>query len=313
MATTTTTQVDPAVSTTYDRLLLMRARPHLIHSLFGQRRNLNKKSGNTIKFRRYTALSAATTPIGEGVTPDGSQLAKTDLTALVSQYGDFVEVSDVVDLTVEDAIITESVELLGQQFGETVDQIVRDTLSSVASTTNASNGTNGNTPTEITKADIDGVVKTMMGNNALFISEILSGSSKFGTVPIAPSYFGLADTDISDDIADVSNFVSVQEYGMKGPVMEAEWGSTGRVRWLLSSAGKVTTESPAQYHNFIIGKNAYGLSEIEGGTAKVIVKAYGSGGTNDPLEQRATVGWKTLLVARILNDNFMHNLEVTHS
>lgn len=87
MAITTTTQVDPAVSTMYDRLLLMRARPHLIHSLFAQRRNINKKNGNTIKFRRYTSLSAATTPIGEGVTPGGSQLAKTDLTAQVSQYG----------------------------------------------------------------------------------------------------------------------------------------------------------------------------------------------------------------------------------
>ena len=143
MTLTTTTQVGPAVSTMYDRLLLQRARPHLIHTLFGQKRNLLKKNGNTIKFRRYTSLSAATTPIGEGVSPAGSQLSKTDLTAVVSQYGDFVEISDVVDITVEDAVITEAVELLGQQFGETIDQIVRDTLSSVASATNASNGGNG--------------------------------------------------------------------------------------------------------------------------------------------------------------------------
>ena len=91
MALTTTTQVDAAVSTMYDRLLLMRARPHLIHLLFAQRRNLNKKSGNTIKFRRYTALSVATTPLGEGNPPAGSQLAKTDLTAVVSQYGSLNE------------------------------------------------------------------------------------------------------------------------------------------------------------------------------------------------------------------------------
>ena len=91
MALTTTTQVDAAVSTMYDRLLLMRARPHLIHLLFAQRRNLNKKSGNTIKFRRYTALSVTTTPLGEGNPPAGSQLAKTDLTAVVSQYGSLNE------------------------------------------------------------------------------------------------------------------------------------------------------------------------------------------------------------------------------
>jgi len=87
MAQTTTTQVSAAVSTMYDRLLLMRAKPHLVHTLFGQRRNLLKKNGNTIRFRRYTNLSAATTPIGEGQTPSGSQLAKTDLNAVVSQYG----------------------------------------------------------------------------------------------------------------------------------------------------------------------------------------------------------------------------------
>ncbi len=218
-----------------------------------------------------------------------------------------------MDLTVEDAVVAEAVELLGQQFGETIDAIVRDTLSSVASATNASSGVNGNTPTEVTKADVDSVVKTLMGNNAQMISDVVVGDNKFGTVPVPPSYFGLADTDVSDDLAGLSNFVSTQEYGQQMPVLEAEWGSTGRVRWLLSSAGKATTESPVQYHCFIVGKNAYGLTELEGGSAQTIIKAYGSGGTADPLDQRATVGWKALFVSRILNDNFLHNLEVTHS
>ncbi len=313
MAQTTTTQVDSALSAMYDRLLLMRAKPYLIHTLFAQRRNIPAKSSNTIKFRRYTNLSVATTPLSEGQSPAGSQLAKTDLTATASQYGDFIEITDVVDLTVEDAIITETVELLGQQFGETMDAIVRDTLSSTASATNASNGTNGNTPSEITRTDIDGEVKTLMGNNARMISQVVPASDGVGTVPIAPSYFGLCDTDITDDLRKVAGFVDVQEYGVQGPVMEAEWGATGRVRWLVSSNGKATTESPVQYHCFIVGQNAYAMTELENGTAATIIKAFGSAGTSDPLNQRATAGWKTFFVSRILNDNFMRNLEVTHS
>lgn len=311
MAQTTTTQVSAAVSATYDRLLLMRARPHLIHSLFGQKRNINKKSGNQIKFRRYTNLSVATTPLSEGTSPAGSQLAKTDLTATISQYGDFVEISDVVDLTVEDAVVVEAVELLGQQFGETVDAIVRDTLASVLTNVNASAGVNGDgTATEITKTDIDGVVKTLMGNNAAMISDVVTATSGVGTVPIPPSYFGMIDTDVTDDLAAVSNFVSTQEYGMQMPVLEAEWGSTGRVRWLASSNGYV---NGSYYSGFIVGKNAYGLTELEGGTAQTIIKQFGSGGTSDPLSQKGSVGWKTFFVSRVLNDNFISELVVSHS
>lgn len=310
MTLTTTTQAGPAVSATLDRLLLERARPNLIHTLFAQRRNLARKSGNTIRFRRYTNLSAATTPLAEGQAPAGSQMGVTDLDAVLSQYGDVLTISDVVDDTSQDAAIVEAVELLGQQFGETIDQIVRDTLASVLSGTNATNGSNGNTPTEITKVDVDGIVKTLMGNNAKMISEVIVGDNKDGTVPVPPSYFGLADTDISDDIANMSNFVSTQEYGQQMPVLEAEWGSTGRVRWLVSSNGYV---SGSDYSAFIVGQNAYGMSELEGGTAEVIIEAFGSAGSADPLHQKMSVGWKSYFVSRILNDNFLAELVVTHS
>lgn len=287
MATTTTSQVSAAGSPFYDRLLLQRAKPFLAHLLFGQVRPLPAKVGSQIKFRRYAAKSAATTPLTEGVTPSGSQLSVTDITATVSQYGDFTEVSDIVDITVEDPVITEAVEINGEQYGLTIDNIVRDVLSSTASSVNASNGSNGNTPTEITKADIDSVVKTLMGNNAQMITSMVNPSANFGTVPLPPSYWGIADTDISDDLANVSNFVSPEQYGNKEAV-DGEWGSTGRVRWMLSSEGKATSESPVQYHCFVFGKNAYGITEVKNGSAKNIIRPFGSG--DDPLEQRATVG-----------------------
>lgn len=311
MATTSTTQVSAAVSTFYDRLLLQRAKPYLIHTLFAQRRNLPKKSGTTIKFRRYSALSTATTPLSEGITPSGSQLSVTDITATVVQYGDFIEITDVVDLTTEDAAITEAVEVLGQQMGETLDEVTRDILSANASATNCSGGSNSNTPTEITQGDIDTLISTMLGNNARMITEMVNASTGVGTVPIPPCYIGLAHTSMSKDIKAVSSFVSPESYGSQSSIHDSEWGQTGRIRWLLSSVGKATSESPVQYHNFIIASNGLGTTELEGGGARTIVKGFGSGGTSDPIDQRSTVGWKTWFISRILNDSFMHNLEAT--
>lgn len=310
---TTTTQVDPAVAVFYDRILLKRGLPYLVHNRFAQTRSLASKSGNQMKFRRYSALAVAKTPLAEGVTPPGQQLSKTDLTAQLSQYGDYVHITDLVDLTVEDKVLTEAAELLGEQFGETIDELTRDILSACASATNASKGNNGQTPTEITKQDIGIVVKTLLNNKAKMITRVISASTGVGTVPVRPAYWGIIHTECIDDLEAVSGFVGVEKYPNQKDVQDYEWGSTGNVRWVVSQKAMKTTESPAQYHCFIIGQDAYGAIDLKGGTVKSIVKAFGSGGTSDPLNQRATSGWKTLYIARILNDNFMNNLEITHT
>lgn len=317
MSITTTTQVPPAVDTFYDRLLLTRASPYQIHSKFAQKRPLQGRSGDTIKFRRYSSLSTATTPLTEGVKPAGSQLSKTDLTAKVSQYGDFIEITDIIDMTVEDPVVIESVEILGQQMGETEDEVVRDILKSTASVTFCTNGANGKVPTEVTKADVDGVVKELMGGDARMISDIITASDGVGTSPIAPSYWGMCDAALTDDIANVTGYQSTQNYPSQSSVMEAEWGNTGRVRWLASSIGSVDVNGDGAgtsdvYNMFIVGKNAYASVPLQS-SAKTIVKQFGSAGSADPLDQLSTAGWKMLFVARILNDNFMNNLRATHS
>lgn len=309
---TTTTQVDPAVATFYDRVLLTRAQPMLVHEKFAQRRNLRRKNGNTIKFRRYTKLTTATTPLVEGVTPSGQQLSKTDLTAKISQYGDFVHITDIVDMTVEDAVLTEANELLGEQSGETRDEIVRDILAGTASITNASGGSNGNTPTELTKSDIDSVVKTLLNNNAKMMTPMIRANTGVGTAPIRMSYWGIAHTELVDDIEDVTNFKAVSEYPNPSAADDAEWGATGNVRWLLSSVADKTDDTVDTYKLPIIGKEAYAITDLDG-AMQSIVKPFGSGGTTDPLNQRSTAGWVMQMVARILNDSFIHALNVSHS
>mgnify|MGYP005844291319 CR=1 FL=1 len=310
---TTTTEVDPAVAILYDRILLKRGLPFLVHNRFAQTRSLASKSGNTMKFRRYSSLAVAKTPLAEGVTPPGQQLSKTDLTAQISEYGDYIHITDVVDLTVEDKYLTEASELQGEQFGETIDELTRDILAATASATNASKGTNGNIPTEITKADINNVVKILLGNKAKMITRVVSASTAVGTVPVRPAYWGIIHTDCIDDLEAVSGFIGTEKYPNQKDVQEYEWGSTGNVRWVVSQKAVKTSDTPPKYYCFIFGQDAYGTVDLKGGTVKSIVKAFGSGGTSDPLNQRATCGWKTFYVCRILNDNFMHNLKITHT
>ena len=314
MAITTTTEIDPGTAVFYDRVLIERALPFLVHEQFAQTRNIPNKSGNSIKFRKYTSLSTATTPISEGVTPAGSQLAKTDLTAVVSFYGDFVHISDEVDLINQDAVLTEASELLGEQMGETRDELMKDVLEATASSTNASSGTNGQTPTEVTQADVKAIVKTLLGNKAKMITSVMAAGTGQGTTPVRSSFFGIAHTDLINDLEDVADFLSTSKYPSQSSILEAEWGATGNVRWLVTTnASKTASASPDTYLLQIIGQNAYATTSIDGGVAKNIVKAFGSGGTSDPLNQRATSGWKMPWVGRILNDNFMHALNVTNA
>ena len=68
-------------------------------------------------------------------------------------------------------------------------------------------------------------------------------------------------------------------------------------------------EGAKVYSTIILGANAYGVTEIEGGGLQHIVKQLGSGGTNDPLNQRATVGWKAIKTAERLVESFMVRVE----
>jgi N4-gp56 family major capsid protein len=304
---TTTTQIDPAVAVTYQRTLLEPAYPAYVHDNWATKYSIARKSGNTIKMRRYSRYSAATTPLTEGVTPNGHKQSKVDILAQVSQYGDFATVTDVLDLTVEDANIVIEVERQADQMRNTNDQLTRDVLATSASSTTCSNGTG--TATLLNKTDIDGVRQTLRGNDARYMTPMIKAGTGQGTSPIRASYWGIADTDLEDDLENVSGFKSVANYASQPTVHSEEWGCTNNVRWVTTTQGYV---SSGTYSCPIIAKDAYGIVNLEGGNATSIIKAFGSAGTADPLDQRATVGWKMWQVCRLLNDLYIHVLKCTN-
>jgi hypothetical protein len=69
---------------------------------------------------------------------------------------------------------------LGVSLRQTEDQLTRDMLASTASFINCVGGVNGDQPTEITRYDVDGVVQTLLGNNAYTILDNIEGEDKFG-------------------------------------------------------------------------------------------------------------------------------------
>jgi len=310
----TTANIPPAVREYYDRLLLMTAYPTLIHTKFAQIRVLPEKEGDTIVFRRYNRLATVPIPLSEGITPPGAALSVNDIKATVDFYGNFVTITDQVQLTVQDRVLNDASRLLAQNLGESLDEVTRDVLRSTTSVYLCANGVNGNTPTELTKTDLDSAVRVLLGQNAKMISEVVTASTGIGTSPTRPAFWGLLHTDLIDDLENnVTGFNSTTNYPGQETVLDAEWGSTGNIRWLYTSVGSVSSATPPVYNNFVLGQEAYGVIYLGSPSGEFYVEPLGSAGSADALHQRGTVGWKKPFVARILNDAFMLNVMATHS
>lgn len=73
--------------------------------------------------------------------------------------------------------------------------------------------------------------------------------------------------------------------------------------------GEGGAEGVSVFSTLILGKNAYGTTEITGGGLEHIVKQLGSGGTSDPLNQRASAGWKATKACVRLVEEYMVRIE----
>lgn len=315
--TTTKTQIPNEVNNFYNRNLLVRAVPYFVHTRWAQVRDIPQNQGtDTIKFRRYGNLTAATTALTEGVTPAGSALSVTDITAQILQYGDFVTLTDLVDFTTFDPILTETSEILGDQAGDTLDQLTRDVI--VAGTTvqyasTALARTDITAVMKMTAAEVREAVRTLQNAKAQPIMRMIDPENAYNTTPLGACYIGIISPSALFDLKSDSAFVPVQKYPKQTDVMEYEVGAIDDVRFVVTQNAKVYTGGGAGgvdvHAALIIARDYYGITRVAGKALENIVKPIGSAGTSDPLNQRATSGWKATFVAKRLNEAFAVRIE----
>ena len=289
------------MKTYYSDYLIDNAIPKLVHDQFGQKHPIPKNGGKTIEFRKYSPLPKLTTPISEGVTPDGQSLNMSTIEATVAQYGGYITLSDVLLLTAIDNNLVQATKLLGAQAGATLDTITREVL-------------NGGTNVIFSggkeaRGDLDATSLLTVDDVKKAVRKLKSQNAE----PIDGSWVGIIHPDVAYDLTNDPAWKDVKTYSDPDDWYEGEIGKIFGVRFVETTEAKIWAKagsgSRAVYSTLILGDNAYGTTEVTGGGLEHIVKQLGSAGTGDPLNQRATAGWKATKVAERLVENYMVRIE----
>ena len=116
------------MKTFYEKRLIDQAEPRLVHDQFADYYPVPQNGGKTIEFRKYDSLPKASTPLTEGVTPNGQALNVTSITSDLHQYGGWTPLTDVLQMTAIDNNVVQATRVLASQAGRTMDSITRDVL-----------------------------------------------------------------------------------------------------------------------------------------------------------------------------------------
>lgn len=375
------------MKTFYDKTLISMAGPSLVHDQFGQKRPIPKNGGKTIEFRKFSSLPKALTPITEGVTPAGNKLSVSTVTSTVDQYGDFVEQTDLLELTAVDNTIVETTKKLAEQAGKTLDTVVREVISAGTNVLYAPIVKDGVETEVASRSDINEFAKLRVKDVFRAAAELKAMNAP----KIDGSYVAIIHPLVAYDLMMEAGerWIDVAKYVAPEDILRGEIGKLAGIRFVetseakifapekinggdsrvvlssaVSSAKTVSVDSvlpagdsltipvyvagveneivkivatgggtsvltlknavtaekgdlicgvgggkdgSAVFSTLVLGADAFGVTEVEGGGIEHIVKQKGYG--NDPLNQRSSIGWKALKTAEILVDEYMVRVE----
>jgi len=331
--------------------LLKRAIPLMVLEKFGQQYPMPKNNTGVAKFRRYFLEGAtgsasgnagsyyvptATTPLVEGVTPQGRELRSKDYTVQLAQYGDYIEFTDVIVDLHEDMpqVLREMVAILGEQAALTLEQVRFGVLRAGTNVFFANGSSRGDVNTPLTLPLQRRITRALKRQNAQPLTQVLKSSPAYNTQPIEAAFIAICHPDVETDIRDMDGFISVKQYAGVQP-MEGEIGAVEDVRYIRSTviepwldAGGTATDVLSSggtyadvYPILYIARDAYGIVPLRGvqngsGSAVspvsvMVVQPKPS--PTDPLAQRGTAGWKAWSATVILQDAFLIRAEVAAS
>ncbi len=304
MATvSTTTSLSALMQKYYDRLFIDTAKHWLVHEEGAQVRPLPQGEGKVVYFSRYSPLSIISSALTEGANPSPVSLVASNVSVTVSEFGSFTQISRLLSLTAIDPKMKQAVELMAQNAGESRDQLVRD-KALVGGTVQYAGGKTALTAVAVTdvlsSTEIRKAVRTLKANKAMKYDD------GYFICKLGP----YSSYDLMGDSA----WVNAHTYGDRENLYRGELGRLHGVRFLETTNPKETANGGAGgadiQHTFVHGKNAFGVTDLEGDQKKIYVKTPGPQDTSNPLDRYYTVGWAMTFAPKQLVSDWI--VEIKH-
>lgn len=236
-AYTTEMGLTAEMKTFYDKALIELTSAKLVHEQFGQKRPIPRNGGKRIEFRKFNTLDKALTPITEGVTPTGNKLSVSTIEAEVDQYGDYIEQTDMLEMTSIDNTIVEATKKLADQAGRTMDTVVRNVI------TAGYNVMYCPTKSGSTYTEVD--FRTGLDSTALLrVKDIFRAAAilKGQNAPtIDGAYVAIVHPYVAYDLMQEAGdaWIDIQKYANPDNILRGEIGKLGNVRFVESTEARI--------------------------------------------------------------------------
>lgn len=284
------------------RKTLEYAKPKLVYSQFGAPDLSLARKGKTASWLRFSKLAIPSAALDESPTWSPETVTDVTVTATLELWGNGVEMTELLDQTSFLDLPNEFKELVGQNAGETINQVVRDVLVAGTSVTYA----NGKT-TRMGLISTDQVVL----NDFLNVAQSLEAAD---APKIGDAYVAIISPYVKTQLMKNTDFREATRYmGEKNMLFTGELTTIDGIRFVVTSTAPTVTNSGSNNSvatidlSIVLGKNAYGIARLLPGDFKIIVTQ--PGGHGDEYEVKTSIAWKAYLKAVILNQTFMRRLE----
>ena len=289
---TTQSSMSPTMKTFYDTTLLENARETMVFTQFGVKQPMK---GNKVEWRKYNTFAKAMTPLQEGVIPTGQTFGMTKIEAETTQHGDYVAVSDRLELESYDDVIFGATEEMGAAEGETYDTLTRNILVAGNSVMYCPSVAEPNVvPKSRAEVDADCILTPDVVNRAQ------TWLKKNKAPKINGSYVALIHPSVAYDLRNSEEWKEYHKYNDVAPIFKGEIGELHGVRFIETTNAKIWENNTTSdvYATLFLGAKAFGILDPQGEGMEMIIKTKEQIG--GPLNQFGTIGYKFCHGAKIL-------------
>ncbi len=326
---TTYGDISPRVGIYAVAKFLEHVKPVEVLAKFGMTEAVPKNKGQLAVFRRFIPFEINTTALVEGVTPAPNMMQYEDISVVLSQYGAWVNFTDVVADTSEDPILNSVTTGLAEQAAAVKEALIWAEL--VGGTNVIYSGTATSRATvaaPLAEEDLIAAQRYLKAAKARPITRMLKASTNIATEPVAPAFIAFGHTNLEPDFRALTGFVPREKYASGAPISDWELGKFQDIRVILSpdleifygaGAGSPTGVLSAGgtnvdvYPIVVVGQDAYGIVPLRGMDSVSITVKNPTPTYEDPLAQRGFASYKMWYAVLRLNETWMVRIEAAAS